>query len=143
MFSGSKQMKKMYLLILILLQFGCKAPDDIQLRLVVLLLQNNSSETARILGYKDDCPETVFKELQIFPDQVIEVGVIPYSTGFIYESGRLDVYKGDTLIYDVEDPGNRGYYRIFEDAVEQKMEDYYIRVAPLFKWCGNELCEEQ
>jgi hypothetical protein len=146
MFNGSKQMKRLYLLgIVFFLIFGCDDETQIQPRSVHLYFYNNSNETALIIGYQDDDPETVFQELQIFPDQVREVGFIKYrsKTGLIYESDRLEVYNGNTLIYDVEDMEGYVFSKFFEDAVEQKMEDYYIRAAPLFKWCGNELCEEQ
>jgi hypothetical protein len=139
-------MIKLYLLAIVLfLLFGCEFPDDhIQPRGVVLYLYNNSNETARIIGHKDGDPETVFQELQIFPDQVKEVGYISNtSKGLIFESDRLEIYKCGKYIYDVKDPESRGYYKLFADSVEQITENFYIRVAPLFKWCGNELCEEQ
>jgi hypothetical protein len=144
MFSGSKRMIKLYLLAIVLfLLFGCEFPDDhIQPRGVVFYLYNNSKETAQIIGYKDGDPETVFQELQIFPDQVKEVGSIAGSSskGLIFQSDRVEVYKCGALIYTVE---NRRGTSLFADSVEQITENFYIRVAPLFKWCGNELCEEQ
>lgn len=106
-----------------------------------LYLYNNSNETALIKGYKEN--GILHLELNIPSDQVKLVGFVDaIANGKLFESDRLKIYKGGNLIYDVSNSSPEDmFYELFSDSEKLKAGNQYILVAPIFKWCGSQLCE--
>ncbi len=93
--------------------------------------------------------EGSFEEVVIAPSELFYAGEGEGSSESdlhpIFETEVFKVYSKERLIYSCLKNGNSGnnvadtdYYIPVLDLGARS-----IKVAPLFKWCGNELCEDQ
>ncbi|HQI04489.1 MAG TPA: hypothetical protein PL195_04435 [bacterium] len=144
MFNGNNLKKYLFVIMLFLL-FGCdEESSEIYPSATSLYLYNNSNESAYIKGYKESDPDTLYYELIVPSDQVRSVGYMDVTVnGKFFESDRLKIYKGGNLIYDVSAPRSLDmYYELFSDSIKLDAGDQTVIVAPIFKWCGNQLCKD-
>ncbi|HDT11884.1 MAG TPA: hypothetical protein ENN58_04015 [bacterium] len=107
---------------------------------------NNSIATIHLV-YEE---KGSFEEIVISPSELLYVGKGEGSSGMsdlhpIFESEVFKVYSKEKLIYGCINNGKSGsnvadtnYYIPVLDLGTR-----FIKVAPLFKWCGNSLCEDQ
>jgi hypothetical protein len=94
--------------------------------------------------------EGSFEEAVIFPSELLYAGEGEGTPGMselhpIFEAEVFKVYSKEKLIYSCVKNSKWGnnvadtdYYIPVLDLGARS-----IKVAPLFKWCGNELCEDQ
>ena len=142
MFNGNSSAKKYFFLIMLFLLFGCdEETSEAYPFETKLYLYNNSNESAHINGYQEN--DRLYYELIVPSDQIRFVGFLDVTVnGELFDSDRLKIYKGGNLIYDVSNSRSLDmYYELFSDSIKLNAGYQAIIIAPIFQWCGNQLCE--
>ena len=161
------KLKKMVLTLFFVALFlfaGCGRADiQIEEARVYYSVLNNSVKPAKIVMYFSEEPYDVYGKCGYAEDHVQTVTINPGKSGWtfyyweeyhydnrIFCSDKVEVYVGDTLIYSCkrgsEYRENILFTRYYQH-LHNSHDDYGLSsisyFAPLFKWCGNELCEDQ
>ncbi len=162
---------KMFLFILLItavLAAGCDVRADIQIEeaRVFYSVLNNSIKPAKIVMYFSEEPYDVYGNCGYAEDHVQTLTINPGKPGWTFHYGeeyyydnhdnrifcsdKVEIYVGDTLIYSCK-RGSEYHENILFKRYYQRLgnryDDYGLfsisYFALLFKWCGNEFCEDQ
>ena len=119
----------------------CEGCYDHEMR---FLLYNNSKRPAELVTYSSSDSDVPAKKIVIPPNELRAVGYLDQGSteGIYFDSFKREVYSGGKLIYP---DFKTKFIRVFETSEFERqgyLVDYTLFVSPIFKWCGNELCNE-
>lgn len=148
MLNGSSLMKKSLLVALFFLFFGCEEELSHSHPMpTILYLYNNSNVTVQVKGYKEVGLRELNYELTIPPNEVEYAGYLDMFGTVFSESDKLAICKGKDLVYDISASSSSDsvpsdiFHQLFSEWVRLSIDGRVVLVAPVFKWCENELCE--
>ena len=119
----------------------CKGCYDSDVR---YYLYNNSISPVEIVGYSSQKPDAPDYKFKIPANELKQVGYVEHGKvdGRYFDSYRTEIYSDGKLVYYDFTANFTKLFETSEHEFQGYNVSYILFTAPVFKWCGNELCSD-